>query len=158
MGEIGAAYRMGLRPGPVRLEFTNYRFLAIPTLSSGPTSLFSGYKEWRAAVPPGPASRLLNIPYTLPDGSEAFELPISEVGQIRVSREIGLWIDRSVTDLIVSNLRRGFSIGAGANAKPGLGARSPGVLPEQIYRVPEPVESLRAFLQQTPFASVLLGP
>lgn len=117
-----------------------------------------GYKDWRAAVPPGPVCRVVDTPYTVDPGSVIQEFPNPEVGEVHLNVPRGLWVDKTATDLLVSNVRRGFQFSFTDPPKPGLRARTLGVRPPLIFRVPAPANALADFIGQTPLAAVLTGP
>lgn len=152
-GRIRTAYAGGLVRGPVRVDLTNHRVVVIGL--QGP----SGYRQWRAAVPREPVCLLVDVPYTGLAGPVLAEYPFLEVAGLLVGRAFGLWVDKTVSTLLVENVRRGlFPRGSPTEARPGVAPTSAGTRPPLVLRVPAPADELGRFLRGTPYARVVAGP
>jgi hypothetical protein len=136
LGEIEFAYLYGLRSGPARLEFTNRRFVAVQTLTPTGAQGMRGFKAWRASVPPGPVCHLPRVPYTGNPGPAIAEYSNDAVAEVRLNREVGLFVDSNITDLVIK----------GEDPLP------------LIFRIPAPRDVLADFVRQTPLGEVLFLP
>jgi hypothetical protein len=155
VGQITSAFAVGLRMGPVRLDFTNQRFVVV---SSAPPSLppaIALFRAWKASLPLPPHFQLVDSPYLQDPGEIWTEIPNNEVASVRARREIGLGIDRTMSQLTVDNIRRGIEIGSWGKGKPGVPVRSMDAI-SLMFRVPAPPEGITAFLLQTPLAGVVI--
>jgi hypothetical protein len=157
VAQVTTAFAIGLQSGPIRLDFTDRRFIVTSGESPSLPPALGRYRAWKATLPLPPYCRALNVPY-LQDLPQIWtEIPNEQVAAVRAHREGGLGIDKTVADLSITNIRQGLQIGAAAAAKPGLPARNPGAL-RLLFRVPAPAEELCAFLCQTPLVSVARAP
>ncbi|MGA7861003.1 MAG: hypothetical protein WCB19_04005 [Thermoplasmata archaeon] len=157
IGQVSAAFAIGLQTGPVRLDFTDRRFIVTSNVSPTLPPGFAAYRAWKATLPLGPYCRMVGAPYLQDLAQVWVEIPNETMSFVRAQRELGLVMDKTVSSLRLSNIRQGLQIGPGAAAKPGLPPRTPGAT-ELFFRVPSPPEEIHASLLQTPLAGVLLPP
>lgn len=158
LGRIGSAFSVLPRAGPVRLKFTDRRFVVASSEAPVPPPALKLYRAWRMTVPPGPVCQLARVPYDDRPDQIWWEIANPEVGFIRAHREVGIFVDHSVSDVSVSNMRQGWQLGAAAQSKPGVPAKSPDLLPMLVFRIPAPPEEVYEFLRQTPLTAALKPP
>jgi hypothetical protein len=85
------------------------------------------------------------------------EIPNTQVSAVRAHREAGLWVDKTVSDLDITNVRQGLQVVLPGSTKPGVYVRDPDAT-HLVFRVPAPPEEIHAFLLLTPLAGVLRAP
>jgi hypothetical protein len=152
IGQITAAFAIGLQTGPVRLDFTDRRFIVTSNTPPSLPPALGQFRSWKATLPLPPYCRTSEVPY-LQDLAQVWaEIPNEEVSEIRAHREVGLGVDKTMSQLTVTNIRRG--LGPWGGHGPGVSPRSWGSI-ELLFRVPAPPEQLHAFLLQTPLAGVV---
>ncbi|MCI4335924.1 MAG: hypothetical protein L3K17_01825 [Thermoplasmata archaeon] len=158
VGEIASAYAFGWVRGPVRLAFTDHRFVVVRTVRPGPAAGYGAYRSWRAAVAPGPVCQTVE-----PSAGCIVDVPLAafpnaEVAAVRVQRGGGIWADKTLTGLIVSNARHGWQVEFGADRQAGVPEHSPKARPPLIFRVPATPDEVAELVRHTPLAGVLVGP
>jgi hypothetical protein len=157
VARIQWAFAIGLQMGPVRLDFTDRRFVIASTVPPAYPPALALYRSWRASIPGGPACRLVGAPYGPEVGEVWAEIPNTEMSSIRAHREVGLWTDKTVSDLDVSNIRQGLQIVLPGGTKPGVNVHSPEAM-RFTFRVPASPDEIHAFLLQTPWRTVARPP
>jgi hypothetical protein len=157
VAQIQSAFAVGVPMGPVRLDFTDRRLVVASTVPPAYPPALALYRSWRASIPSGPVCRLVGAPYGPEVGDVWAEIPNAEMTFIRAHREIGLFTDKTVSDLDVSNTRRGLQIALPGSTKPGVYVRSPEAR-QLRFRVPATPEEIYAFLLQSPWRNVVRPP
>jgi hypothetical protein len=157
IGQVIAAFGITFQSGPVRLDFTNRRFIVTSNSSPSLPPAIGLYRTWKATLPLGPYCRIVGVPY-LQDLAQVWaEIPNEQMAGIGPRRAVGLGVDKTMSLLWVTNVRQGWQLGPGAAAKPGLPPKSSGAM-DLLFRVPSTPEEIHAFLLQTPVASVVRAP
>lgn len=157
IGQVTAAFAVGLQSGPVRLDFTDRRFIVTSNSSPSLPPALGLYRAWKATLPPGPYCRIVGVPY-LQDLQQVWaEVPNPEVSFVRAHRELGLGVDRTESELGFTLFREGIQVGLAAATSSGAPERLP-LSNRLLFRVPSPPEALHAFLLQTALAKVVQAP
>lgn len=139
--------------GPVRLDFTNQRFVVVSAAPPSPPPAIRLFREWLATLPLGPYCQLVDSPYLQDPGQIWVEIPNVEVTVVRARREIGIGIDKRLSQFNITNVKQGLQFGPWPSSKPGVPIRDMDAI-SLMFRIPASPEEITAFLQETPLAGV----
>jgi len=156
VGEIPSAMNTLHGQGPVRIDFTDRRLLALRLgeWSAWPSPRL--YRAWKSDTSSWQPWRLVDVRSYAPDRPILWAAENRAILSINATRPIGIGVDRRACELWATVSADGVTASPGGPGAPPLGIDEQGYVRLAWHVHGEPEELLH-FLQQTPLGPVASG-